>query len=291
MDELTLDELRENTWDYDSPLVLGFYNSEEVRAHLWVIKGGLVDPLIMSRCNLFEGWIEVREYVDRPARDDIYGGWLPRYDEDGEPLKHLEKFSGTLEVLTSKGGVIVALGLRQFGYCLQIQALYAWYRGMCEYVFPAVTAVTSPSSHREAALVEAIRINGLILELGDGGEYRAEYRAACKLMGALSELCGYMTVAQWGEALTVVVKAYKEKGAISELESLSKTAVLRLLREAYFLPWKMPISGWECNLWKKRAPACLVSLATYILCFAMGSFEELDSPLSLSCFRAWMEGV
>jgi hypothetical protein len=93
-EKLTKEDLRGITWDYDNSETVGFYEGVDVRAHLWLIKGGLMDSAVVSRCNMAEGWIEVREYVDRPVL--------------GEQMRHLEKFSGTLEILTSKGEVLVA---------------------------------------------------------------------------------------------------------------------------------------------------------------------------------------
>ena len=180
---------------------------------------------------------------------------------------------------------------------LPVQAVFSWYRGMCEYVFPAVTAGSSLGSHREVALVGAIGINARILESGN------EYSAACKLMGALSELCGRMTEAQWVVPLDYAARAYKKNGAINQLRQgfgieadvvdMRRKEVLGVLGEAYFLPWVMPVSEEGFNLshdellalWKERAPACLVSLASYILCLAMSGVEGSDSSLSCSYLR------
>lgn len=187
---------------------------------------------------------------------------------------------------------------------LQVQALFSWYQEMCEYVFPEVTAGTRPGSYREAALIGSIGINARILESGRSRAPKMdEYSAACKLLGAISELCGGMTIDQWDAPLASVVRIYTEGGAIRELRGfglevdvvgVARKEVLWGLRDAHFLPWEVSAiseTGRDVShsellaFWGKWAPACLVAIATYILCIAMASSDVSDSTLSCAYLR------
>ena len=107
--ELTLDDLRKITWDYSQEGVVGLYHDEIIRQYLWEVREcGDVDPLLVTRCNVVEGWIEHLESDGSPRQKHKLLANLLR-DENGNIIKTKVDCKVIVDLLDTKGNVIVTL--------------------------------------------------------------------------------------------------------------------------------------------------------------------------------------
>lgn len=100
---LTLDDLRKVTWDYLSDEIVGEFDDRLILCFLWEVKEceGKVDPTIVQRCNVAEGWVESREYDVPPLE--------PKRDENGDLVITKIDCEIVVDILDRKGNVIVTL--------------------------------------------------------------------------------------------------------------------------------------------------------------------------------------
>lgn len=106
--EVSLEELRKITWDYSKEDIVGLYCGEVIRGFLWQAKEcGDVNPILVGRCNVAEGWVEHFEADDSAAPSKYFPSVL-KYD-DGNPIKIKLFCKVRIELLDAEGNVIVVI--------------------------------------------------------------------------------------------------------------------------------------------------------------------------------------
>lgn len=109
--EVSLEELRKITWDYSEEDIVGLYRGEVFRGFLWEAKEcGDVNPLLITRCNVAEGWIEYLVVEHPEAIDDMTVLFnTVKRDENGDPLRAGLLCKVVVDLHDAKGNVIVTL--------------------------------------------------------------------------------------------------------------------------------------------------------------------------------------
>ncbi len=109
--EVTLEELRRITWVYGTEDIVGLYHGEVVRGFLFdVIECEDVNPLLISRCNVAEGWVE---YIDVENPDAVtemtcfFNG--VKRDEHGDLIYKEKLCKVVVNLFDAKGNLIVTL--------------------------------------------------------------------------------------------------------------------------------------------------------------------------------------
>ena len=108
--ELTIEELRKITWDYSSEGAVGLYKDNLIKGYLWEAKNcGDVNPLLIGRCNVSEGWVEYVE-VENPEGDNVQTmlKGLKR-DKEGCPIRTKVDCKVVIDLLDARGNVIVTV--------------------------------------------------------------------------------------------------------------------------------------------------------------------------------------
>lgn len=108
--EVSLEELRKITWDYEPEDAIGLYQGEVVRGFLWeVTKCGDVNPLLVSKCNVAEGWVQYIE-VENPKAKTIRALFdKVKRDDDGNTIYSEASVELELNLLDAEGNVILTL--------------------------------------------------------------------------------------------------------------------------------------------------------------------------------------
>lgn len=111
--EISVDQLRALTWDYASNDVVGLFNDKIIRGYLFEVKeGGEVNPLVITRCNVAEGWVECIECDEPiPAYPAAPNPLLVniKCGEDGEIIKTKVNCKVVVDIFDVEGNVIVTL--------------------------------------------------------------------------------------------------------------------------------------------------------------------------------------
>jgi len=108
--ELTLEDLGKVTWDYSDEGIAGLYEDNIIRLYLWETKEcGSVNPLLVGRCNVEEGWVEYIE-VEEPEGDNIQTMLKKlKRDEAGGPIRTKVNCKVVVDLLDAKGNVVVTV--------------------------------------------------------------------------------------------------------------------------------------------------------------------------------------
>ena len=120
--ELTLEDLRNITWDYNKYDILGEYKGICIGIYLFEVKKWeylgeaeepVRSPLIIQSCNVEEGWIEFIECTGEPIKNDkgkILLPGRPMRDADLNIMKtNIQCISMTVDILDTEGKVIETL--------------------------------------------------------------------------------------------------------------------------------------------------------------------------------------
>lgn len=109
--EVTVEELRKVTWDYSEDGLVGLYHGKIIRQYLWETKEcGGVNPLLITRGNVEEGWVEYFEVENPRAVESmtiLFSG-LKR-DKDDNPIKTRFDCKVVVDLLDVEGNHIVTL--------------------------------------------------------------------------------------------------------------------------------------------------------------------------------------
>lgn len=114
--ELTIEDLMKMTWDcskdYSKYDIIGLYEGKIVEGFLFDVKEcGGINPLMIQKCNVVEGWIEYFECKGTPSQPDLRG--LSELDfivEEGKIKRERLNCNVVVDVLDNQGKVIVSLG-------------------------------------------------------------------------------------------------------------------------------------------------------------------------------------
>lgn len=104
LQELTLDDLRNHTWDYSDEDIIGSFEGQMIYSYLWEVLD--INPLPVRRCNLAEGWVELFETESNPK--EIKDMRIVR-DDQGDPMVKQQDYRGRLLVLDTYSNSIVSL--------------------------------------------------------------------------------------------------------------------------------------------------------------------------------------
>lgn len=102
--ELLVDDLRNHTWDYADKDVLGFFDGQII--HSYLFEASDINPLLVRRCNLAEGWIELFKVESEPK--SVEDMKIVR-DEEGEIVTERREYKGCLSILSPTGEIVVAI--------------------------------------------------------------------------------------------------------------------------------------------------------------------------------------
>jgi len=112
--ELTLEELRKITWGYSNEDVVGLYNDKIIRVYLWEAKEiNGINPLVITRCNVSEGWVEYFECEVLPNTQNATQFFKEvkfKITEEGDAITRTKlDCKVVIDLLDDKGNVIVTL--------------------------------------------------------------------------------------------------------------------------------------------------------------------------------------
>ena len=113
--EVTIEDLRKITWDYSDEDIIGLYSGEIIRQYMWEAKHcSDVNPFVITKCNVEEGWVEHIEYEKLPNSDaknitHFFKAAVVKRDKDGNPIRTKVNCKVVVDLLDAKGNVVVTL--------------------------------------------------------------------------------------------------------------------------------------------------------------------------------------
>jgi len=111
--ELTLEELRRTTWDYSAEGAIGLYNEKPILLYMFEVKEcGDVNPFVVAKCNVAEGWVEHIEVEGDPLRNkdgSVFFPGKPKRDVNDDVVRTKVNCKVVVDVIDRKGNVIVTL--------------------------------------------------------------------------------------------------------------------------------------------------------------------------------------
>lgn len=108
--EISVEELRKITWDCSETDTIGLYNDNIIRGFLWDAKEcSEVNPLLVGRCNVAEGWVEYIEVEDPKGEYLMVMLKEVKRDQDGNPIRTKVDCKVVVDLLDYEGNVIVTL--------------------------------------------------------------------------------------------------------------------------------------------------------------------------------------